>query len=134
MITNLPANVAVATTYVVTFEGWADANVTGDTLNGLVTVEQAGASHTFPVEELPGLIAALQAAAAGLTPTPDKPSDLPAFVIDGEGDHWYRDADADTYTLGNNPDDGWRAPRSDSLLAAQTLDAIRERHGIKGEG
>lgn len=125
MITNLPANVTAETTYVVTFEGWADANVTGDTLNGLVTVEQAGASHTFPVEELPGLIAALQAAAAGLTPTPDKPSDLPAFIIDGEGDRYELASDG-TYRLILR--DGTRG------YLRRTLEDIRAEFGIREEG
>lgn len=91
MTANLPDNVTAETVYTVRSDSHMDAKV-HVALDGSVWITQAEDGHVIvPTSAIPGLIAALSAA-AGL-PLPEAPEPDPTFIIDGEGDRWERQAD-----------------------------------------
>lgn len=71
--------------------------------------------------------------AEGKPAKPPKGPKFPRVIVDSDGDSWYRtdDGDEDRYTLGNTPDNGWRAPAR--WASDQTSAHVRAQYGIAEE-
>jgi hypothetical protein len=119
---SLPDNVTAETVYTVSPEDYAKIAVKSDDLNGVLWVQQSGTTVTVPTHAVPGLIAALTAA-AGLD-APAAPT-LPAYVIDGLGNRHELAPDG-TYRL--------CFPGGGRGLIRRTLEYIRAELGIREEG
>jgi hypothetical protein len=122
MTANLPDNVTTETVYTVRSDSHMDARV-HVALDGSVWITQAEDGHVIvPTSAIPGLIAALSAA-AGLD-VPTAPA-LPAYVIDGDGARHELASDG-TYRLCLR--DGTHGH------IRRTLEYIRAEIGIRSEG
>lgn len=123
---SLPDNVTVNTEYVVRStddaEVFNDITVTRGERGNVVYLKQDSDTVALIPADVPGLIAALQALAG--IPVPQDPAE----VIDNDGERWYRVAPG-RYTC-----EGHEACNSLEIHAGQSLDAIRERYGIREEG
>lgn len=116
MTANLPDNVTAVTTYTVKTADGCNV-ITVQQIDAHVCLKQDDDRIILTPDDVPGLIAALQAV-AGVPPEQDGP----AYVIDGDGDTWTRNGDG-TYRFGH-----MHGGDADS---ARTLDHIRSMYGIR---
>lgn len=119
MTANLPDNVTAVTRFTID-QGDDAGEIYVEQGDESVWIRQDDDTVLVRVDALPGLIAALQAA-AGIQAT----GDHPAFVIDNDGDRWERNADG-LYCM--------RSGRTGELYGDfRPLAYIRRNYGIRGE-
>lgn len=120
MTTNLPDTVKATTTYTVASANFADIVVEpyGDGGVNITQLDDDGIA--VAADSIPGLIAALQAA-AGITDPQG-----PAYVIDRDGDRWERASDGGYHLRARSSGHLYDDPED-----ARTLAYIDETYGIR---